>query len=105
MSRILMVSGLVLLSAMAIPVNAGESGHDGWRFAAVRDETAARSSVAQDGGSCGLVVEGAGSAIADGRWEKQVPLPKSQYLKFSVRHRDEQIEMTSRNVLAYVLWL
>src|SRR5688572_32700860 len=106
MMRILMITGLVALSAVASPARAaGEGEVDGWRFLALREEAAPRHSTRTDGGALGLVIEGSGDAIADGRWVKQVAVPQGPYLSFRARYRASDIEMAARNVLAAVVQL
>src|SRR5213083_2500973 len=106
MSSILL-TGLIVLSATAAALHAAEAtAPDGWRFLTVRDETAARSSVRQDGDACGLVIAGNGDAISDGRWVKLAPLPpQAQYVNFTARYRAKNVEMAARNVVAAIVWM
>jgi predicted amidohydrolase len=90
----------ILSAAAAPPARAAEPA-DGWRFVAVRDETAPKSAVAANGA---LIIEGNGQAIADGRWAKQIALPAGPYVALDVRCRASEVEMMARNVIAAVIW-
>src|SRR5688500_5771330 len=107
MMRFLMVTGLAALSAMAAPAGAGDAAAaaDGWKFVALRDEAAPRHSIRNDGGTMGLVIEGNGEAIADGRWAKQVPIPNAPYVTLRARYHATGVEMAARNVLAALVQL
>ena len=105
MMRFLMITGLVALSAVSSPARAGEAAAGGWEFRPLRDEAAPRHSIREDGSAIGLVIEGNGDAIADGRWVKQVPIPKGPYLNLRARYRASDVEMAARNVLAALVQL
>ena len=105
MMRFLMVTGLVALSAVSSPARAGGAAAGGWEFRALREEAAPRHSIREDGSAIGLVIEGNGDAIADGRWVKQVPIPQGSYLNLRARYRATGIEMAARNVLAALVQL
>src|SRR5438105_3073385 len=95
-----MLPALLAFSAFAEPCGAAEAGQNGWRFVMVRDETASRGSIREDG----LVIAGNGE-FSDGRWVKKVELPKAPYVSFCARYRGKNIEMAARNVVANVVWL
>ncbi|MEA2735493.1 MAG: hypothetical protein QOE14_1944, partial [Humisphaera sp.] len=103
MSRFIFV--LIFMTTMISNATAEVKTHDGWTFIAVREETAPRSSVRNDGGGYGLVIAGNGEAIADGRWVRRVPLPAGEFVGFTARFRASNIEMTARNVVAGIIWL
>jgi hypothetical protein len=107
MMRFLMVTGLVALSAVATQVaaGAGDAPADGWKFVPLRDEAAPRHSIRTDGGAIGLIIEGNGEPIADGRWVKQVPIPSAPYVNLRARYRASGVEMAARNVLAALVQL
>ena len=100
-----MLTGLIVLSAMAAPLNANETMPQGWKFVALREETAPQSSVRRDGDSVGLVIAGSGDGVSDGKWVKQIPLPQGQCVGFSTRARTRGIDTMSRNVIAALVWL
>ncbi|MGB7157005.1 MAG: carbon-nitrogen hydrolase family protein [Tepidisphaeraceae bacterium] len=103
MLRLIMITGLVAVSSVSAPGTAargGEEAPDGWQFVAIRQEAAPRHAVRPDGGAYGLVIEGTGDPIVDGRWVKQLPIPQAPYVNLTARYRAANIEMTARNVLA-----
>ena len=99
------VSIVLVLTAFAASLHASETAPDGWKFVTIRDETAAKPAVQQNGGSFGLVISGNGQGISDGRWVKRVPLPSSSFVKFTGRYRAADVEMAARNVIASVVWI
>ena len=106
MMRFLMITGLVALSAVATQAAAaGDAEADGWKFVPLRDEAAPRHSIRTDGGAMGLVIEGNGEPIADGRWVKQVPIPIASHVNLRARYRATGIEQVARNVLAALVQL
>src|SRR4051812_20682370 len=98
--------GVFLLTALSAQSNAiAEAAPDGWKFVSVRDETAARSAVVQDGGAFGLTISSNGKSTCDGRWVKQIDLPQSKFVRLTARFNAKNIEMISRNVIATIVWL
>ncbi len=105
MMRYLMITGLAALSAAASPARAGNATVDGWQFVALREEAAPLHSVREEGRAIGLIIEGNGDAIADGRWVKQLPIPQGSHINFRARYHATNIEMAARNILAAVVQL
>src|SRR4051812_6916382 len=99
MSRFILMATVVFSAIAAAASGAAEpaAAPDGWRFVTVRDDTAARPSVRNDGGGAyGLVIAGNGEAISDGRWVKRVPLPQTPYVNLAARVRATGVEMMAR---------
>ena len=95
----------ITMSASSQAMDATTTARDGWTFVTVRDETAPKASVREDSGGYGLVINGNGEPIADGRWVRRVEVPAGEYVSLSVRYRARDVEMVARNVIAAVAWL
>src|SRR5438874_3722583 len=105
MRRFLLIIFLMLTTAPTSS-RAAEPAPQGWRFLPVRDETAARSSVHADAdGGYGLMIEGNGQLISDGRWVNVLPLHQAQYVTLTARYRAANVEMPARNVTVALVWL
>src|SRR5688572_20323639 len=103
MKRSLLV--LILLCAIARPASSEEIAHDGWKFLAVRQETAPRSWIVRGDNGYQLGVAGTGDRAMDGRCVRLLPAPGGKHVLFSARYRAKDVQPPRRSIVTSVVWL
>ena len=83
---------------------------DGWKPQMVRDDIAPRFWVQytkqdEQGVEYELGMEGRGSEVLDGRWERRQPVVAGKHYAFHAEFQAKQVAAPARSILARVFWL